>query len=79
MLGTYDYPRATGFELVSVAAFVGVAGALARRVVVEVADRLSWPVALLVIGLVLAAYAVPTSPRESFTSCSTTSGHPTHR
>lgn len=59
MLGTYDYPTSHRvFEIASVGAFIGFAGALARRVFVEVGDRLSWPVGLLVVGLVLVAYAV---------------------
>jgi hypothetical protein len=59
VLGTYDYPTSHRvFELISVGAFIGFSGALARGVVVEVGDRLSWPVGLLVVGLVLAAYAV---------------------
>ena len=59
MLGTYDYPRSHRvFELISVSAFIGFAGLLARGVVVEVGDRLSWPVGILIVGLVLAAYAV---------------------
>jgi plasmanylethanolamine desaturase len=59
VLGTYDYPTSHRvFELVSVGAFIGFAGALSRRVVVEVADRMSVPVALLIVVLILAAYAV---------------------
>jgi hypothetical protein len=59
VLGTYDYPTSHRvFEIISVGAFLGFAGALARGVVVEVGDRLSWPIGLLVVGLVLAAYAV---------------------
>ena len=59
MLGTYDYPTSHRvFELVSVATFIGFAGALARRVIVEVADRTSFPTALLIVVLVLVAYAV---------------------
>jgi plasmanylethanolamine desaturase len=59
VLGTYAYPTSHRvFELISVGAFIGFAGALARGVVVEVGDRLSWPVGLLIVGLVLAAYAV---------------------
>ncbi len=59
MLGTYDYP--TGhrvFELVSVGTFVGFAGLLTRRVVVEVADRLSWPTVVAIAGVLLVAYAM---------------------
>jgi ubiquitin-conjugating enzyme E2 variant len=59
VLGTYDYPRSHRvFELISVGAFIGFAAALARRVVVEVGDRMSWPIGLLIVGVVLAAYAV---------------------
>ena len=59
MLGTYDYPTSHRvFELISVGAFIGFAGLLAAGVAVEVGDRLSWPVGLLIFGLVLAAYAV---------------------
>ncbi|MEY2400408.1 MAG: hypothetical protein QOJ08_519, partial [Ilumatobacteraceae bacterium] len=59
MLGTYDYPTSHRvFEFVSVGTFVGFAALLMRRVVVEVADRVSLPLALLIVGLVLAAYAV---------------------
>ncbi len=59
MLGTYDYPTSHRvFELVSVGTFIGFAAALARRVAVEVSDRLSWPIALVIVGLVLAAYAL---------------------
>ena len=59
MLGTYDYPTSHRvFELISVGTFIGFAAALVRRVVVEVGDRLSFPVIVLLVGLVLAAYAV---------------------
>jgi hypothetical protein len=59
VLGTYDYPTSHRvFEIASVGTFIGFAVALGRRVVVEVADRLSWPIALLIVGVVLAAYAV---------------------
>ena len=59
MLGTYDYPTSHRvFEFVSVATFVGFAGALTWRVVGEVSDRASLAAALAVIALVLAAYAV---------------------
>ena len=59
VLGTYDYPTSHRvFEFASVGAFVFFAGALVWRVVAEVVDRLSFPVALLVIVLLLAAYAV---------------------
>ena len=46
------------FEFISVATFVGFAAALIRRVVIEVADRVSFPIIALIIGLVVAAYAV---------------------
>ena len=59
MLGTYDYPTSHRvFEFVSVGTFIGFAGALAWRVADEVAGRMSVPVAFLIVGLVLAAYAV---------------------
>lgn len=59
MLGTYDYPTSHRvFELVSVGTFIGFAGALTRRVAVEVADRLSWSTSLVIVGVLLAAYAV---------------------
>ena len=59
MLGTYDYPTSHRvFEFISVATFVGFAAALIRRVVIEVADRVSFPIIALIIGLVVAAYAV---------------------
>jgi ubiquitin-conjugating enzyme E2 variant len=59
VLGTYDYPTSHRiFEFVSVGAFIAFAGALTRRVVLEVADRISLPIMLLVVALVLAAYAV---------------------
>jgi hypothetical protein len=59
VLGTYDYPTSHRvFELISVGTFIGFAGLLAAGVAVEVGDRLSWPVGLLIVGLVLAAYAV---------------------
>jgi ubiquitin-conjugating enzyme E2 variant len=59
VLGTYDYPTSHRvFELVSVGTFIGFAAALTWRVVVEVSDRLSWPIALLIVVLVLVAYAV---------------------
>ena len=59
MLGTYDYPTSHRvFELISVGTYIGFAAALTRRVVVEVGDRVSFPVTVLVVGLVLAAYAV---------------------
>jgi hypothetical protein len=59
VLGTYDYPTSHRvFEFVSVGTFIGFAGAIVWRVVDEVADRMSFPVAVLILGLVLAAYAV---------------------
>jgi ubiquitin-conjugating enzyme E2 variant len=59
VLGNYDYPTSHRvFEFVSVGTFIGFACALVWRVADEVADRMSVPVAFLVIGLVLAAYAV---------------------
>jgi plasmanylethanolamine desaturase len=59
VLGTYDYPTSHRvFELVSVGTFIGFAAAIVRRVVVEVADRMSLPVALLIVALLLVAYAV---------------------
>jgi phosphotransferase system glucose/maltose/N-acetylglucosamine-specific IIC component len=59
VLGTYDYPTSHRvFEFVSVGTFIGFAVALVWRVVGEVSDRMSVPVALLIVGLVLAAYAV---------------------
>jgi plasmanylethanolamine desaturase len=59
VLGTYDYPTSHRvFEFLSVGMFIGFAGALASRVVAEVSDRWSWTIILLLVGLVLAAYAV---------------------
>ena len=59
MLGTYDYPRSHRiFELASVGVFVFFAAAIIRSVVIEVADRFSFPVALLIVVLLLAAYAL---------------------
>jgi hypothetical protein len=59
VLGTYDYPTSHRiFEFVSVGTFIGFAGALAWRVAGEIADRMSWPIAVLCAGLVVAAYAV---------------------
>jgi ubiquitin-conjugating enzyme E2 variant len=59
VLGTYDYPRSHRiFELVSVATFLGFAAGLVRRVVIQVADRMSLPTVLLIVALMLAAYAV---------------------
>ena len=46
------------FELVSVGTFIAFAAALARRVAVEAADRMSLSIVILIIALVLAAYAV---------------------
>jgi plasmanylethanolamine desaturase len=46
------------FELVSVGTFIGFAAALTRRVTVEVTDRLSLPTAILIVALVVGAYAV---------------------
>ena len=59
MLGTYDYPTSHRvFEIVSVGAFIGFAGALIYRVVAEVAGRFSWQIGLLIGMLILVAYAV---------------------
>ena len=59
MLGTYDYPTSHRvFEIVSVGAFIGFAGALIYRVVAEVAGRFSWQIGLLIGVLILVAYAV---------------------
>lgn len=59
MLGTYDYPTSHRvFELVSVGTFICFAAALARRVAVEAADRMSLSIVILIVALVLAAYAV---------------------
>jgi plasmanylethanolamine desaturase len=46
------------FEFLSVGTFIGFAAALTRRVVVEILDRVSVPVGLLILGLVVGAYAV---------------------
>ena len=46
------------FELVSVGTFIAFAAALVRRVAVEAADRMSLSTAILIVALVLAAYAV---------------------
>jgi len=59
VLGTYDYPTSHRvFEIVSVGAFIGFAGALIYRVVAEVAGRFSWQIGLLIGMLILVAYAV---------------------
>ncbi len=59
MLGTYDYPRSHRiFEFASVGVFVFFAAAIIRSVIIEVADRFSFPVALLIVVLLLAAYAL---------------------
>ena len=59
MLGTYDYPVSHRvFELVAVGTFIGFAAALTRRVAVEVADRMSLPITILLVVLIVAAYAV---------------------
>ncbi|HEX3087487.1 MAG TPA: fatty acid desaturase CarF family protein [Ilumatobacteraceae bacterium] len=59
VLGTYDYPTSHRvFEFISVGAFVFFAAAIGRRVVVEIADRFSPPIALLIVVLLLAAYAL---------------------
>lgn len=59
MLGTYDYPTSHRvFEFISVGTFLGFAGALTWRVIVEAVDRVSWPTGALLVALVLAAYAV---------------------
>ena len=59
MLGTYDYPTSHRvFEFVSVGTFIAFAGALVWRVGDEVAGRMSVSVACLIVGLLLAAYAV---------------------
>jgi ubiquitin-conjugating enzyme E2 variant len=59
VLGTYDYPTSHRvFEFVSVGTFVAFAVALGRGVVAEVADRVSVPIVLLIVGVILAAYAV---------------------
>jgi len=59
VLGTYDYPTSHRlFELGSMAAFLGFAAALIRRVAVETADRVSPPVVALVAVALLVAYAV---------------------
>ena len=46
------------FELVSVGTFIAFAAALARRVAVEAAHRMSLSIVILIVALVLAAYAV---------------------
>jgi ubiquitin-conjugating enzyme E2 variant len=59
VLGTYDYPTSHRvFELVSVGAFIAFAGALSRRVAVDVADRLSWSTGVVILGVLVVAYAV---------------------
>jgi ubiquitin-conjugating enzyme E2 variant len=59
VLGTYDYPRSHRvFEFVSVGTFIAFAVALGRGVVAEVVDRVSVPILMLIVGVVLAAYAV---------------------
>lgn len=59
VLGNYDYPtRHRVFELVSVATFLGFAGALLWRVVIETTERLSISTAMVVVLVLVAAYAV---------------------
>lgn len=59
VLGTYDYPTSHRlFEFASVGAFLGFAGALTWRVAAEIFSRLSVPVGVLVVIVVLVAYAV---------------------
>ena len=59
VLGTYDYPTSHRvFEFISVGAFLGFAGALTWRVAAEVFGRVSVPTGVLVVVLVLVAYAV---------------------
>jgi plasmanylethanolamine desaturase len=59
VLGTYDYPTSHRlFEFGSIATFLGFAGALIRRVVIETTDRVSLPVVALVIALLVVAYAM---------------------
>jgi len=59
VLGTYDYPRSHRiFEIISVGAFIAFAGGLIYRVVAEVAGRFSWQIALLIVLLIVVAYAV---------------------
>jgi plasmanylethanolamine desaturase len=59
VLGTYDYPRSHRiFEIISVGAFIAFAGGLIYRVVGEVAGRFSWQIGMLIVLLVVVAYAV---------------------
>jgi len=59
VLGTYDYPRSHRiFEIISVGAFIAFAGGLIYRVIGEVAGRFSWQIAMLIVLLVVVAYAV---------------------
>jgi ubiquitin-conjugating enzyme E2 variant len=59
VLGTYDYPTSHRlFELASMATFVGFAVAVLWQVAMEMADRFSAPVAALIVGALIAAYAV---------------------
>ena len=59
MLGTYDYPTSHRvFEIVSVGAFIGFAGAVIYRVIAEVSGRFSWQTGVLIGVLILVAYAV---------------------
>ncbi len=59
MLGTYDYPTSHRvFEFVSVGAFLGFAGVLTWQVALEVSERVSLPIGVLVVMLIVAAYAV---------------------
>jgi ubiquitin-conjugating enzyme E2 variant len=59
VLGTYDYPTSHRvFEFGSIALFTGFGAALARRVVIEVADRWSLTTAIVTALVVVVAYAV---------------------
>jgi ubiquitin-conjugating enzyme E2 variant len=59
VLGTYDYPTSHRvFEVFSVGAFLVFAGVLTWQVAAEVSERVSLPIGVLVVMLVVAAYAV---------------------
>ena len=59
VLGTYDYPTSHRlFEFFSVGAFLVFAGVLTWQVAAEVSERVSLPIGVLVVMLVVVAYAV---------------------
>ncbi|MGZ4680352.1 MAG: fatty acid desaturase CarF family protein [Ilumatobacteraceae bacterium] len=59
VLGTYDYPTSHRvFEFLSVSAFLVFAGVLTWQVAAEVSERVSLPIGVLVVMLVVVAYGV---------------------